>query len=272
MHVRLITSCALCPTRLLPLPIHAMQLPPHRLDELLIDADSMHLKLTVGRLFRAAAQLTVARGGTMQLVLQLAPLHMPVSCVDPHLLLGQLPAGAGVAQLMELAEVSTVGTACAYALLEAFRANPTLEAAQLGAQQWKVGLAGRPRAAVLHPEMFLHFLEAELRDDASPFGLLRAASAAPEEVGNGLAPVVPLQLSRSTVDRRVADRVAGLMRGGGIALSAAVECWALGLVLWSVLGLSGGRVRAWVRFGKGAALLGIPALLLRRRACQMDTL
>ncbi len=209
--------------------MHAMQLPPHRLDELLIDADSMHLKLTVGRLFCAAARLTVARGGTMQLVLQLAPLHMPVSCVDPQLLLGQLPAGAGVAQLMELAEVSTVGTACAYALLDAFRANPTLEAAQLAAQQWKVGLAGRTRAAVLHPEMFLHFLAAELRDDASQFGFLRAASAAPEEVGNGLPPVVPLQLSRSTVDRRVAARVAGRMRGAGIALrwaSCCGPCWA----------------------------------------------
>ncbi len=43
-------------------------------------------------------------------------------------------------------------------------------------------------------------------------------------------------------------------------------------MLWSVLGLSGGGMRAWVQFGKGAALLGIPALLLRRRVQQMDTL
>ncbi len=165
-----------------------LQLPRHQLDELHINADGMSLALPARQLFGAASSVTVARGGTMFLVL-------PQPAPPTH----------GMAQLQQKVAAATSaeqrGVALekmyAYALLEAFRANPSLEATQLGAQRWRVGMSGSATSLSLQSHAFLQTVKATLRSHTGNFGSLQVAAGAPEPAENEAAALVPLHLSQS---------------------------------------------------------------------------
>ena len=130
----------------------------------------------------------------------------------------------------------------------------------------------------LLPDELLQYVMAVLRSYPEHFGYLRVAGGGPLDPGE-VEPEpdrVPLLLTRSTHDSLVVSTAASRCRGASKALGVVLACWAGGLVLGLALGLgvlsSGSSARASVRFGRVAAVLGIPAVLLGSLAQQLDTL
>jgi len=210
-----------------PRPI---QLPPRWLDALHIDADFTQFGLRAGLLFGAAASLTVARGGAMQLLLPVPAQPTPAMAQ----VLQQVAAAADAQQ-----GATPLVNACADALLDAFRANPGLAAAQLRAQQWTVSLVGGPGAVTLPPQTFLPYISAALQRNGARFGFLRAAGGAPEpfQFMGQVAHLVPLQLSRSAVDSSsMGVRLASWVGGACMAVARGLPVAAMIVLLDLVSG------------------------------------
>ncbi|PRW33996.1 hypothetical protein C2E21_7222 [Chlorella sorokiniana] len=269
------------------------QPPRHSLDQLTIDADGMNMSLSAGLLFGAARSLAVTRGGRVRLLLPQPALPggramsvrvlflMAAAAYGADAAAGPGPGPAALpgpaAPISSERLAFPMSVACAEALLDAFRAAPNLATAHLGGRKWTVGLAGYCTGVQLHPAELLDFVRVVQRSCPERFGYLRAA-AAPEPFSTEPP---PLLLSRSAVDSLVIGRAASSCRGASKALGAVLACWAAGLGLGPALGLLpftprlgllSSSTRAWVRFGKAAAVLGIPALLLGSLAQQLDTL
>lgn len=113
-------------SHLLQLPC-TPQLPAHRLDRLVIDADGLLLvQLSASQLFGAAAAVQLLRAGNLLLLLPLPDMSKQWSQ-----LLKRLPGGVDFGLRSWL---------CCFALLAAFRSSAGLQTAQLCARQWLLQL------------------------------------------------------------------------------------------------------------------------------------
>lgn len=239
----------------------------------------MRLSLSAGPLFAAARSLTVARADYARLILpQPALPQFRAMSLQALFRMASAATGSGPAAHTTGAQLTVpVSGACAEALLEAFRAAPTLAAACLDARKWLMGLAGYRAGVELLPDELLQLVTAVLCSCPERFGYLRAAGGPPDPCAVDPEPDrVPLLLTRSARDSQVASTAASRCRGASKALGAGLACWAAGLVLGPALGLGvlscGSSAGAWLRFGRVAAVLGIPAVLLGSLAQQLDTL
>ena len=122
-----------------PLEGSSLQLPRHRLDELSIDADSMRLSLSAGPLFAAARSLTVARADYAPLILpQPALPDFRAMSLQALFRMASAATSSGPSLPATGAQLTLpVSVACAEALLEAFRAAPTLVTACMDARKWR---------------------------------------------------------------------------------------------------------------------------------------
>lgn len=125
------------PTFPVHLPTHSMQLPRHRLDELSVDADGM--RLSAGPLFAAARSLTVARADYAPLILpQPALPDFRAMSLQALFRMASAATSSGPSLPATGAQLTLpVSVACAEALLEAFRAAPTLVTACMDARKWR---------------------------------------------------------------------------------------------------------------------------------------
>ena len=114
-----------------------MQLPRHRLDELSVDADGM--RLSAGPLFAAARSLTVARADYAPLILpQPALPDFRAMSLQALFRMASAATSSGPSLPATGAQLTLpVSVACAEALLEAFRAAPTLVTACMDARKWR---------------------------------------------------------------------------------------------------------------------------------------